>query len=158
MFPAFPSWMCARKASTPIPTIPAVLAGRYQYWERIQSQGYTNQGQLFGDWIGREARAGQGWITYHLSGNEWVQASVRTQKAAKDFIPGGTTLNDFSVQAVKRIRKDFEIDGSFYAGALESPRLPPRLADCNLHNHPTDLVSGTQDWLLKSRRRFDPAN
>ena len=36
-------------------------------------QGYTNNGQLFGDWIGREDKGGQGWITYHLSGNEWIQ-------------------------------------------------------------------------------------
>ena len=89
------------------------IGGRYQYWETIQKQGYTNQGQLFGDWMGREDKGGQGWITYHLSGNEWVQVSVRSQKAAKDFIPGGTTLNDFSFQAVKRIGKDFEINGNF---------------------------------------------
>ncbi|MGD0479755.1 MAG: capsule assembly Wzi family protein [Terracidiphilus sp.] len=100
---------------------PGSSGGTYQYWERIQSQGYTNQGQLFGDWIGREGKGGQGWITYHLSGNEWVQAGVRNQKAAKDFIPGGTTLNDFSVRAVKRIHKDLEIDGSF---ALEHWKAP----------------------------------
>jgi hypothetical protein len=87
--------------------------GRFQYWENIQRQGYTNQGQLFGDWIGREDKGGQGWITYHLSGNEWLQVGVRNQKAAKDFIPGGTTLNDINFQAVKRIGKDFEINGNF---------------------------------------------
>jgi len=97
------------------------IGGQYQYWETIQRQGYTNQGQLFGDWIGREDKGGQGWITYHLSGNEWVQAGVRTQKASKDFIPGGTTLNDFSIQAVKRIRKDFQIDGTFTLEHWKAP-------------------------------------
>jgi len=97
------------------------VGGIYQYWEILEKQGYTNQGQLFGDWIGREDKGGQGWITYHLSGNEWVQASVRTQKASKDFIPGGTTLNDFSVQAVKRIGKDFEIDGTFTLEHWKAP-------------------------------------
>jgi Capsule assembly protein Wzi len=105
---------------------PSSISGRYQYWEDIQRQGYTNQGQLFGDWIGREDKGGQGWITYHLSGNEWVQASVRSQKASKDFIPGGTTLNDFSMQAVKRIHKDLEIEGSF---ALEHWKAPVYLPD-----------------------------
>jgi hypothetical protein len=100
---------------------PESIGGRYQYWESIQRQGYTNQGQLFGDWMGREDKGGQGWVTYHLSGNEWVQASVRTQKASKDFIPGGTTLNEFSVQAVKRIRKDFEIDGNFTLEHWKAP-------------------------------------
>jgi hypothetical protein len=67
--------------------------GHFMYWEGIQKQGYTNQGQLFGDWIGREDKGGQAWITYHLSGNEWVQVSARNQKATKDFIPGSTTQN-----------------------------------------------------------------
>lgn len=87
--------------------------GRFDYFEFIQRQGYTNNGQIFGDWIGREAKGGQGWITYHLSGNEWLQASVRAQKTPKDFIPGGTTLNDINFQVVKRIGKDFEINGNF---------------------------------------------
>ena len=73
---------------------PGSIGGRYQYWEEVQVQGYTNKGHLFGDWIGREDKGGQGWLTYHLSGNEWIQFSTRSQKASKDFIPGGTTLDD----------------------------------------------------------------
>ena len=88
-------------------------AGHFMYWETVQQQGYTNNGQLFGDWIGREDKGGQGWITYHLSGNEWLQVGLRNQKATTDFIPGGTTLNDINFQAVKRVGKDFEINGSF---------------------------------------------
>jgi len=87
--------------------------GHFMYFEAIQRQGYTSNGQLFGDWIGREDRGGQGWITYHLSGNEWIQVGIRNQKAARDFIPGGTTLNDINFQVVKRIGKDFEINGNF---------------------------------------------
>lgn len=88
-------------------------AGKLMYWEAIQRQGYTNKGQMFGDWIGREAKGGQGWITYHLSGNEWVQLGIRNQKTAADFIPGGTTLNNVDFQVVKRIGHDLEINGRF---------------------------------------------
>jgi hypothetical protein len=95
------------------PPVSTSNGGRFMYYEGLQRQGYTNNGQLFGDWIGREDKGGQGWITYHLSGNEWIQLGTRDQKAAKDFIPGGTTLNDVSFQVVKRIRKDFEINGNF---------------------------------------------
>jgi hypothetical protein len=87
--------------------------GQFMYWEELQKQGYTNKGVLFGDWIGREDKGGQGWITYHLSGNEWLQVGVRNQKAAKDFIPGGTTLNEINFQVVKRIGKDIEVNGTF---------------------------------------------
>jgi hypothetical protein len=92
--------------------------GHFMYWETIQRQGYTNQGQLMGDWIGREDKGGQAWLTYHLSGNEWLQVGMRNQKAVKDFIAVGntlygTTLNDINFQAVKRIGKDFEVNGAF---------------------------------------------
>jgi hypothetical protein len=100
--------------------------GRFMYWEGIQKQGYTNNGQIFGDWIGRDDTGGQAWITYHLSGNEWIQVSARNQKAAKDFIAStttqyGTTLNDFSAQAVKRIGADLEINGSFTLEHYNAP-------------------------------------
>ena len=95
------------------PPVSTSNGGKFMYYEGIQRQGYTNNGQLFGDWIGREDKGGQGWITYHLSGNEQIQLGIRDQKAAKDFIPGGTTLGDISFQVVKRIGKEFEINGNF---------------------------------------------
>jgi hypothetical protein len=117
------------------PSYPS-LYGQFMYYEGIQKQGYTNQGQLFGDWIGREDKGGQAWITWHLNGNEWLQVGLRNQKATKYFIPGsttqtipagspgcpistpclapgGTTLNDINFNVVKRIGKDFEINGNF---------------------------------------------
>jgi hypothetical protein len=99
--------------------------GRFMYYENIQKQGYTNQGQLFGDWIGREDKGGQAWITYHLSGNEWLRVGVRNQKATTYFISGGTTLNDINFQAVKRIGKDFEIDGNFAYERWKAPTYLP---------------------------------
>jgi hypothetical protein len=98
--------------------------GHYMYYESLQQQGYTNNGQLFGDWIGREDKGGQGWITYHLSGNEWFEVGVRNQKAATDFIPGGTTLNDINFKAVKRIGKDFEVNGNFAYERWKAPIYP----------------------------------
>jgi len=95
--------------------------GEFMYWEGIEKQGYTNQGQLFGDWIGREDKGGQAWLTYHLSGNELIQVNARHQKADKDFISGGTTLNDFNVQVVKRIGKDFEVNGNFTLEHWKAP-------------------------------------
>jgi hypothetical protein len=118
------------------PPVATSETGRFMYWEGIQKQGYTNNGQLFGDWIGREDKGGQAWVTYHFSGNEWFQVSARNQKAAKDFIPGsttqinpstgffiegGTTLNDINFQAVKRIGKDFEINGNFSLEHWKAP-------------------------------------
>ena len=116
------------------------VGGKFMYWETIQVQGYTNNGMLFGDWVGREGKGGQAWITYHLSGNEWLRAGYRNQKVAKDFIPGsttetipgtstliegGTTLNDIDFQAVKRIGKEFEINANFVYEKWKAPIYSP---------------------------------
>jgi len=121
--------------------------GRFMYWEQIQRQGYTNQGQLFGDWIGREDKGGQGWITYHLSGNEWIGAEVRNQKATTYFLPGGTTVNDIGLRAAKRIGKDFEIEGNF---ALERWKAP-----INLSGQQTVTTTTIQlTWFPKEKIHF----
>ncbi len=88
-------------------------SGQFTYFESEQPQGYTNAGQIFGDWMGREGKGGQAWVTYHLSGNEWVQFNWRRQKNAKDFIAGGTTLDDYGAQVVKRFGADLELKGNF---------------------------------------------
>ena len=103
-------------------------AGTFMYYETIQRQGFTNNGQLMGDWMGREAKGGQMWLTYHLSGNEWIQANYRRQKASRNFIHlagspalSGTTLDDIGFQAVKRIGKSFEVNGSFTLERYKAP-------------------------------------
>jgi Capsule assembly protein Wzi len=129
------------------PPVSTSNGGRFMYWETIQRQGYTNQGQIFGDWIGREAKGGQAWVNYHLSGNEWLQVNYRNQKVAKDFIPSGTTLNDFGFQAVKRIGKDFEIDGGFTLEHYKAPTyLPGRQTVTNTNIQLT--------WYPRGRNNF----
>jgi hypothetical protein len=142
--PGIPRLDIRVEAASTDPPITNSNGGHFMYYEYVQQQGYTNQGQLFGDWIGRENKGGQGWITYHLSGDEWFQVGLRNQKAAKDFIeipaipavpatpttpliptvPAveyGTTLNDISFQVVKRIGKDFEINGNFTYERWKAP-------------------------------------
>ena len=119
--PGIPKLDVRVEAASTDPSISNSQGGHFMYYEGVQRQGYTNQGQLFGDWIGREDKGGQAWITYHLSGNEWIQLGLRNQKAAKDFIPGGTTLNDVNFQVVKRIGHDFEINGNFTFEKWKAP-------------------------------------
>ena len=84
--------------------------GSGEYWEVIQRQGYTNKGLIMGDWIGREAKGGQAWLTYHLSANEWVQVEYMIKRTPKDFIPGGTSQDQFKVDVVKRLGKNIELN------------------------------------------------
>jgi hypothetical protein len=96
--------------------------GSNEYIEdAVQKQGYTNKGNILGDWIGREAKGGQAWLTWHLSGNEWVQVEYLNKKTAKDFIAGGTTQNQFRVDVVKRIGPAIEVNGWFQHEGWKAP-------------------------------------
>ncbi|HEX4575844.1 MAG TPA: capsule assembly Wzi family protein [Edaphobacter sp.] len=92
------------------PDVRPASKGQFAYWEVIQKQGYTNKGFIMGDWIGREAKGGQAWLTYHLSGNEWVQLEYLNKKTPFNFIPGGTTQNQFTVSVVKRFGPVIELN------------------------------------------------
>jgi hypothetical protein len=86
------------------------LSGLFNYFEGIQVQGYTNKGFIMGDWIGREAKGGQAWLTYHLSGDEWVQLEYLNKKTPKDFIAQGTTQNQFKVDVMKHLGHNITMD------------------------------------------------
>ena len=93
----------------------------FLYNETIQKQGYTNKGFIMGSWLGRQSTGGQAWLTWHLSPQEQIQFSYRTDKVpqqftnshgvVKGFLPGGTTQNDYQFNVVKRIHKDIELNG-----------------------------------------------
>jgi hypothetical protein len=95
--------------------------GQFLYYETVQKQGYTNNGLLIGDAIGREGKGAQAWLTYHLSPSEGIVLSYRDVKASKDFIPGGTTQNSIGVSVVKRIHRDLEIGAWTQVEAWKAP-------------------------------------
>ncbi len=78
----------AEAASTDTSTLRS-QGGQFNYFETIQKQGYTNKGYIFGDWIGREAKGGNAWLTYHLSGDEWVQLAYMNKKGPQGLYPDG---------------------------------------------------------------------
>jgi hypothetical protein len=103
----------------------SVQSGQFLYYENIQRQGPTNKGFLEGDWIGREGKGGQGWLTYHLSPQEEVQFTYRNAKNSIKFIPGGTTQNDYELRVCKRVRKDIEIRSSVRYEGWKAPIYKP---------------------------------
>ncbi|QNI35522.1 capsule assembly Wzi family protein [Edaphobacter albus] len=98
------------EAANTDPDVGPSHGGEFNYWEVIQLQGYTNKGYIMGDWMGREAKGGQAWLTYHLSGDEWIQMAYMRKKIPGDFIPLGTTQNQFKVSFVKRFGPDVELN------------------------------------------------
>lgn len=84
--------------------------GGYIYYEFISHDVYTNKQNFFGNWIGREGKGGQAWLTYWLSPQQRIQLSYRNAKSAKDYVPGGTTQNLFAANAILRVKQDVELN------------------------------------------------
>jgi len=120
--------------------------GSFLYYEDVQRQAYTNKGFIMGDWIGREGKGGQAFLTYHLSGKEWLEAQFTNKKNDKDFIPGspsatatdvygnlsgfnaygGTTQNSLKISAVKRFHHDaVELNAWFQYEKWKAPSYLP---------------------------------
>ncbi len=99
----------AEAAYTDFPTSRS-HAGQFFFFEDAYHDAYTNKQFILGDWIGREGKGGQAWLTYHFSAQEMIQASYRNAKSATDFVPGGTTQNIGSIRLVRRFHEDLEMD------------------------------------------------
>jgi len=68
------------------------------YADATWRNGYTNNGNLIGSWIGRGGQGAQAWANYWFSACNRLQLNFRHQKVSHEFIPGGGTLTDFGVR------------------------------------------------------------
>jgi hypothetical protein len=103
------------------PQDPGSSRGNFLYYEVAQKQGYTNRNFIIGDWIGRQGKGGQAWLTWHLHPDQSLQLEYRMAKVAADFIPGGTTQQQLAGHALFRFRHDLELRGTFEAGLWRAP-------------------------------------
>lgn len=108
--PGVPALDLRVEAVSTDPGVSRSSSGQFNYFEVIQLDGYTNKGSIFGDWIGREAKGGQAWLTWHLNGSDWVQLEYLNKKTPTNFIAGGTTQNQFRAETLLHLRKDLEMD------------------------------------------------
>jgi len=72
--------------------------------------GYTNDGQLMGSWIGRAGRGGQGWLTYFFSPLTKLQLMYRNQQVAEGY-NGGGHMTDYALMGELRVSPQFTFSG-----------------------------------------------
>jgi len=86
-------------ASTESPGWKFVNQGDLNYWNFTYRDGYTNNGNLIGNTVGRNGRTIQAWFTYWFSPRNTLQFSYRHNSVSADFIPGGGAWQDYSVRS-----------------------------------------------------------
>jgi hypothetical protein len=86
--------------------------------------GYTNDSQLLGSWVGRAGRGGQGWLTYSFSPRTDLQFEYRLQDVSHDFIGGGR-LADYSLHGDFAFRSNLTVSGFVQCEQWNFPVLNP---------------------------------
>jgi hypothetical protein len=85
--------------------------------------GYTNNGQLMGTWIGRAAQGES------ISSNVWLSATrkigieLRDRKVDRQFLPQGGTQNDASISTDLLARSGFRFSGTLQYERWQIPLL-----------------------------------
>jgi hypothetical protein len=119
--PGLPKLDLRVEAVSTDPGVSRSVSGQFNYFEAVQVDGYTNKGFLFGDWIGREAKGGQAWLTWHLNGSDFVRLEYLNKKTPTNFITGGTTQNQFKAETLLHLRKDLEMNAWIQVEGWKAP-------------------------------------
>jgi len=86
--------------------------GKVDYYNYDYRDGYTNNGNLIGNTVGREGRTIQCWFTYWVSANQKVQLAYKHNSVNSDFIPGGGAWQDYAVS------HEIRLSSGFYAKSM----------------------------------------
>ncbi len=107
------------------PPIGGNVGSGFFYYNPTWLSGYTNSGNLMGNWVGREGQGVQGWTTYWFSPRNKLQFEFKHLKVSHGFIPNGGTLADASVRADFWVRSSFSVSAKVQYEAWTFPVIAP---------------------------------
>ncbi len=90
--------------------------------------GYTDNGALIGNWVGRGGQGAQAWSNYWFSPRNRLQFNFRHQKVSQEFIPGGGSLTDFGVRSDYSVRSDLSFSVSVQRERWLFPAIQPNVS------------------------------
>ena len=67
------------------------------YWNIKYRDGYTNNGDLIGNTVGRDGRSMQCWFNYWISPRNSLQFTYKHNSLSKEFVPKGAAWQDYRV-------------------------------------------------------------
>jgi membrane-associated phospholipid phosphatase len=82
----------------------------FVYYDRRYRSGYTNGGNLIGNWVGRDGFGARAQATYWFSPQTKLQCGYRYQEADRSFLQGGR-LADYSLRAETKLKSGLAVSG-----------------------------------------------
>jgi hypothetical protein len=104
--------------------VPGLRHTGYFYWNSRYVNGYTNQGHILGNPIGRQGTGVQLWTNYWINTKSSLGLSYRTQRANEAFLQGGQ-VNDLVAKANLMLRPNLELRTSVQVEHWRFPLLHP---------------------------------
>jgi hypothetical protein len=98
------------------------------YQNETWREGYTNNGDLMGNWVGRGGQGAQAWSNYWFSPRNRLQFNFRHQKVSQQFMPRGGTLTDFGVRSDCSVRPDLSLSVSVQRERWLFPVIQPSVS------------------------------
>ncbi len=124
-FPKIPKLDLRLEAAyTNVPSAHNDGTGHFVYWEFVYHDAYTSNGNLLGNWIGRDGIGLQAWSTYWLSSRNTLQLNFRRATVSRDFLEGGE-YTDFGARADLLVRPQLSLTSSLQYEQWNFPLLSP---------------------------------
>jgi membrane-associated phospholipid phosphatase len=102
--------------------LPGLQLPAYFYGNEHYPQGYTNNGQIFGSWVGRQGTGGVAKAAYWLSARNRVGVSYRRMVVDKAYLQGGS-LQDLTGSVTWLLRPSVELNASAQVESWNFPLL-----------------------------------
>jgi hypothetical protein len=96
------------RVEAPYTDLPGLRHKGYFYWNLRYLDGYTNDGNILGSWVGRQGWGIQAWSTVWLSGRSTLEFGYRTHRVSSEFLEGGN-LTDGSTRADLALGKQWRL-------------------------------------------------
>src|SRR5215475_11554674 len=94
------------------------------YWDGRYRSGYTNEGNLIGNCVGRRGRGEQAWITYYFSPRNTLEFGYRHNNVDKAFLEGGH-LRDLSIKTEWKLNQQVGVSAWLQQERWHFPLLDP---------------------------------
>jgi hypothetical protein len=107
------------------PPIGGNVGSGFFYYNPTWISGFTNEGQLMGNWVGREGQGVKVWTSYWFTPRNKLQFEFRHLKVSHEFITSGGTLADGSVRADLLVRSRFSVSAAVQYETWNFPVIAP---------------------------------
>ncbi|MBZ5526591.1 MAG: phosphatase PAP2 family protein [Acidobacteriia bacterium] len=108
---------------SPLNTAPLINEGFLHYWHSTYKNGYTNDGMILGNAMGRIAQMYQASAAHWFSPTSRLQVSFKRMQVSPTFVPGGAHWNDYAVQHEQQLKSGFWIKSFLQVEQLQYPAL-----------------------------------